>query len=111
MRSPPTRGSGSWAPSTRSPPRRGGVSRRAPPRPRLAPRRGELFATPPPGPAIDAFSGSGVVAYTLKATGRPTHANDHLTFTATLAQALVANEHERLSAADVARLTSPNRDG
>ena len=37
---------------------------------RLAPRLAELFATLPPGPAIDAFSGSGVVAYTLKATGR-----------------------------------------
>ena len=34
---------------------------------RLAPRLAELFATLPPGPAIDAFSGSGVVAYTLKA--------------------------------------------
>jgi DNA adenine methylase/adenine-specific DNA-methyltransferase len=78
---------------------------------RLAPRLAEVFATLPPGPAIDAFSGSGVVAYTLKATGRATHANDHLTFTATLARALVANEHERLSAEDVERLCSPNRDG
>ena len=34
---------------------------------RLAPRLAEVFATLPPGPAIDAFSGSGVVAYTLKA--------------------------------------------
>ena len=64
---------------------------------RLAPRLAELFATLPPGPAIDAFSGSGVVAYTLKATGRETHANDHLTFTATLAEALVANQDEQLT--------------
>jgi adenine-specific DNA-methyltransferase len=78
---------------------------------RLAPRLAELFATLPPGPAIDAFSGSGVVAYTLKAAGRPTHANDHLTFTATLAEALVANQDERLSAEEVERLCSPNRDG
>ena len=48
---------------------------------RLAPRLAELFATLPPGPAIDAFSGSGVVAYTLKAGGREVLANDHLTFT------------------------------
>ena len=65
---------------------------------RLAPRLGELFATLPPGPAIDAFSGSGVVAYTLKAGGREVLANDHLTFTATLAEALVANADEQLSA-------------
>jgi DNA adenine methylase/adenine-specific DNA-methyltransferase len=78
---------------------------------RLAPRLAELFRTLPPGPAIDAFSGSGVVAYTLKATGRATHANDHLAFTSTLAEALVANETERLSAEDVETLCSPNRDG
>lgn len=78
---------------------------------RLAPRLAELFATLPPGPAIDAFSGSGVVAYTLKATGRETLANDHLAFTAMLAEALVANQDERLSAKDVETLCSPNRDG
>src|SRR6188472_1231768 len=78
---------------------------------RLAPRLGELFATLPPGPAIDAFSGSGVVAYTLKAGGREVLANDHLTFTATLAEALVANADEHLSDDDVDRLCSPNRDG
>ncbi|HWK26205.1 MAG TPA: DNA adenine methylase [Solirubrobacter sp.] len=78
---------------------------------RLAPRLAELFTTLPPGPAIDAFSGSGVVAYTLKATGRATRANDHLTFTATLAEALVANEHAQLTADDVEHLCAPNRDG
>src|ERR1700755_1245526 len=78
---------------------------------RLAPRLAEIFATLPPGPAIDAFSGSGVVAYTLKATGRETHANDSLTFTTTLAEAMVANQHETLAPADVATLCSPNRDG
>ena len=78
---------------------------------RLAPRLAELFATLPPGPAIDAFSGSGVVAYTLKAAGREVLANDHLTFTATLAEALVANGSERLSAEDVDAICSPSRDG
>jgi adenine-specific DNA-methyltransferase len=78
---------------------------------RLAPRLAELFDTLPPGPAIDAFSGSGVVAYTLKAGGREVLANDHLTFTATLAEALVANQSEQLSTGDVDRLCSPNRDG
>src|SRR3954453_3449032 len=78
---------------------------------RLAPRLGELFAALPPGPAIDAFSGSGVVAYALKATGRPVLANDHLAFTAELARATVENDDERLEANDVALLTSGNRDG
>jgi adenine-specific DNA-methyltransferase len=32
---------------------------------RLAPRLAEVFAALPPGPAVDAFSGSGIVAYTL----------------------------------------------
>ena len=75
---------------------------------RLAPRLAELFATLPPGPAIDAFSGSGVVAYTLKTGGREVLANDHLAFTATLAEALVANERERLDAEEIC---APNRDG
>jgi adenine-specific DNA-methyltransferase len=78
---------------------------------RLAPRLAQVFATLPPGPAIDAFSGSGVVAYTLKTGGREVLANDHLTFTAILAEALVANDRERLTAADVERICRPNRDG
>ena len=78
---------------------------------RLAPRLAELFATLPPGPAIDAFSGSGVVAHTLKAGGRAVAANDQLAFAATIAEAVVANPGERLSAADVERICSPNRDG
>lgn len=78
---------------------------------RLAPRLAELFATLPPGPAIDAFSGSGIVAYTLKTSGRDVLANDHLTFTSTLAEALVANGDQRLTDEDVARICSPSTDG
>jgi adenine-specific DNA-methyltransferase len=78
---------------------------------RLAPRLAEVFATLPPGPAIDAFSGSGVVAYALKAGGREVLANDHLVFTATLAEALVANGSEQLTAADVDAICAPSRDG
>jgi DNA adenine methylase/adenine-specific DNA-methyltransferase len=78
---------------------------------RLVPRLAELFATLPPGPAVDAFSGSGVVAYTLKTAGRPVLANDQLAFAATLARATVENDGERLEADDVARLLAGNRDG
>jgi DNA adenine methylase/adenine-specific DNA-methyltransferase len=78
---------------------------------RLAPRLAELFAALPPGPAVDAFSGSGVVAYTLKATGRDVLANDHLAFAAAMAQAVVANDDVVLTDEDVERLCSPNRDG
>jgi adenine-specific DNA-methyltransferase len=78
---------------------------------RLAPRLAELFASLTPGPAVDAFSGSSVVAYTLKATGREVLANDHLAFAAELARAVVANDGEQLAPADVDRLCSPNADG
>src|SRR4051794_5955270 len=78
---------------------------------RLAPRLAEVFKSLPPGPAVDAFSGSGVVAYTLKATGRSVLANDHLAFSAELARATVENDHEQLTSEDVERLTSGNQDG
>ena len=78
---------------------------------RLAPRLADVFATLPPGPAVDAFSGSGVVAYTLKATGRRVLANDHLAFAAAFTQAMVANDDVLLTPADVDLLCSPNRDG
>ena len=38
-------------------------------------------------------------------------ANDHLTFTSTLAEALVANEDEQLTPRTSTRICSPNRDG
>jgi adenine-specific DNA-methyltransferase len=78
---------------------------------RLAPRLAEIFVDLPPGPAVDAFSGSGVVSYALKATGRSVVANDHLAFTSNIANALVANDDRRLSAEDVDLICSGNRDG
>src|SRR3954454_443660 len=78
---------------------------------RLAPRLAEIFATLPDGPAVDAFSGSGVVAHTLKASGRPVLANDQLAFAATIAEAVVANDGERLSPEDANRICSGNLDG
>lgn len=78
---------------------------------KLALALAKIFRTLPPGPAVDAMSGSGVVAYTLKASGRAVHANDHLAFAAELARATVENDEERLSAQDVERICSGNLDG
>src|SRR3954454_8857187 len=78
---------------------------------RLAPRLAEIFATLPDGPAVDAFSGSGVVAHRLKASGRPVLANDQLAFAATIAEAVVANDGERLTPDEAERICSANRDG
>ncbi len=78
---------------------------------RLAPRLAEIFERLPPGPAADAFSGSGIVAYTLKATGRPVVANDHLAFAAAMTKALVENHTETLGAEDIERICSGNLDG
>lgn len=78
---------------------------------RLAPRLAEIFEELPEGPAVDAFSGSGVVSYTLKATGREVLANDHLAFTSTIASALVANGEETLEPDEVDLICSGNSDG
>jgi DNA adenine methylase/adenine-specific DNA-methyltransferase len=78
---------------------------------RLAPRLARVFTSLPSGAAVDAFSGSGVVAYTLKATGRSVLANDHLAFAAAIAEATVANDGETLGPADIDQICSANRDG
>jgi len=61
--------------------------------------------------ALDAFSGSGVVAYTLKAMGKQVTANDFLTFAATVAMATVENPGVRLSDSDIETILGPNLDG
>ncbi len=60
---------------------------------------------------LDAFSGSGVVAYALKAMGKRVTTNDFLAFAATISRATVSNSHTRLSQDDVDRILSPNVDG
>lgn len=78
---------------------------------KLAPKLAEIFESLPPGPAVDAFSGSGVVSYTLKATGRSVLANDHLAFASTIARAVVENDAEHLAPVEVDRICSGNVDG
>ncbi len=54
--------------------------------------------------ALDAFTGSGAVAYLLKAMGKQVTANDFLNFSATIGRAIVENPDGTLSARDVERL-------
>ena len=63
------------------------------------------------GTALDAFSGSGVVGYALKAMGKQVIANDFLRFSATIADATVANSSETLTPADLETITSASADG
>lgn len=57
--------------------------------------------------ALDAFSGSGSVAYLLKAMGKEVTTNDFLRFPAVLARALIENQAIRLPPDRLAALTSP----
>src|SRR5882724_5576911 len=59
--------------------------------------------------ALDAFSGSGCVAYALKQTGAEVHANDFLKFAYHIARATIENNSTLLTDADVEMLLSPNR--
>jgi len=56
--------------------------------------------------ATDAFSGSGVVSYLLKAMGKQVRSNDTLAFPSVLSSATVANSATRLAGADVEFLLS-----
>src|SRR2546425_1781098 len=61
--------------------------------------------------ALDAFSGSGVVGYALKAMGKQVTTNDFLAFAATIARGTIANSTTQLASADVDRILSPTADG
>lgn len=60
--------------------------------------------------ALDAFSGSGVVAYTLKSLGYSVTANDFLTFPSVIARATVANQATTLSPDDIDMICGPAAD-
>lgn len=61
--------------------------------------------------ALDAFSGSGCVAYLMKAMGATVTANDHLVFAYHLANALVANPGVGLTDDEIDALFRPNPEG
>jgi adenine-specific DNA-methyltransferase len=60
---------------------------------------------------LDAFSGSGVVAYALKMLGKTVTANDFLNFTSTIARATVENPGVQLDDDDIEQVLAPNTDG
>jgi adenine-specific DNA-methyltransferase len=78
---------------------------------RIVPTLLEVFADLRCQTILDAFSGSGVVGYALKALGKSVVANDFLSFPATLARATIANSSVTLGDADIARILQSNRDG
>ena len=61
------------------------------------------------GRVLDAFSGSGCVAYALKQQGAEVHTNDFLKFAFHTARATVENNSTLLSDHDLASLLRPNR--
>ena len=60
--------------------------------------------------ALDAFSGSGVVSYLMKALGYQVTANDFLTFPAAITRATVINQDITLTAEDIAAVCGPAAD-
>ncbi len=58
--------------------------------------------------ALDAFSGSAVVAYMFKSKGLRVHANDRLHYCHHAARAIIENGKERLSAEDIDKLLAEN---
>lgn len=77
---------------------------------RLIPDLASLFAELGGTTALDAFSGSGVVSYALKAMGYAVTSNDFLRFPSVLTSATVANHWTTLDAADIATITGPPAD-
>lgn len=77
---------------------------------RLVPHLAEAFTQVGGTSALDAFSGSGVVAYALKALGYRVTANDFLTFPSVIAKATLVNQTVRLGADDVERICGPPAD-
>ena len=77
---------------------------------RLAPALAEVFSEIGGGTALDAFSGSGVVSYLLKTLGYAVTSNDFLHFPATIVDATVVNQRERLEPEEIAVICGPPAD-
>jgi adenine-specific DNA-methyltransferase len=77
---------------------------------RLVPALAEVFSDLGGLTALDAFSGSGVVSYTLKALGYAVTSNDFLNFPGIIASATVANQAVHLTEEDVEVICGPPAD-
>lgn len=75
---------------------------------RLLPWLHEVLAELSFDTALDAFSGSGCVAYLFKSMGKQVVANDFLVFASLIAEATVENSTIRLSDAEIDELLAPN---
>lgn len=58
---------------------------------------------------LDAFSGSGCVAYELKKMGKRVIANDHMKLAYNIAKATIENNSIRITSGDLHRMLQPNR--
>lgn len=76
----------------------------------LLPHLERLFTELGGETAVDAFSGSGVVSYLLKAQGFAVTSNDFLAFPGMITRATVANSSVKLTRADVDRICGPAAD-
>lgn len=77
---------------------------------RLLPHLERVFADLGGTTAVDAFSGSGVVSYLLKAQGYQVTSNDFLNFPSVIARATVQNSSVRLDADTVETILGPPAD-
>lgn len=77
---------------------------------RLLPHLERCFAEIGGTTAVDAFSGSGVVSYLLKAQGFGVVSNDFLTFPHIISRATVANSSVRLSDEEIEQICGPAAD-
>ncbi len=78
---------------------------------RLVPHLAEVFREVGGRTALDAFSGSGVVSYLLKAMGFEVTSNDFLNFPSIIARATVVNHTVKLTRAEVDTICGPPADG
>lgn len=78
---------------------------------KLVPYLADVFADVGGDTALDAFAGSGVVSYLLKAQGYSVTSNDFLNFSGAITRATVANQSVRLTKADVDNVCSASADG
>lgn len=78
---------------------------------RLLPHLAEVFAEIGGTTAVDAFSGSGVVSYLLKAQRYQVTSNDFLNFPGVIARATVMNSGHILSPESVEGICGPSADG